>query len=104
MKRISIALSISFLLLLLVGCSPTIKLHVQKPAQLDVGKFSNVAVLDFEIDGSFSFWFDNQTVSLEDILNWLSQNQIRRTSVFYNNFFLKNKKFACKVRPPELQR
>jgi len=43
-----IILCVSFLLFSLEGCAPTIIQHVLRPAELGVGNYTNIAILDFD--------------------------------------------------------
>jgi curli biogenesis system outer membrane secretion channel CsgG len=61
MKLFRAFLSVLFALIMLAGCATYIPIKIQRPAQLNIPPFKNIAVLDFDFTGQWEFWYDNQT-------------------------------------------
>ena len=54
-------------LLLLFTCATYIPIKVMRPAELDIPPFKKIAVMDFDLTGSWHFWFDDTKLTFADI-------------------------------------
>ena len=55
-------------LMLAAGCATSIPIQVKKPAELDIPPVKRVAVADFDMTGSWQFWYDNnKDMSFQDL-------------------------------------
>ncbi len=62
--------------LLLFQCASYIPVRILKPAELDIPPVKKVAVMDFDMNGSWSFWYDNKSLSLTDLAVKVVQKQL----------------------------
>ncbi|MFP4164310.1 MAG: DUF6340 family protein [Chitinispirillaceae bacterium] len=71
-------MAMSCLSLLLFNCATTIPVEVLKPAELNMPPVKKIAIMDPDLTGNWSFWFDNdnESVSLQDLAVKVVQKQL----------------------------
>ncbi|MFW5813462.1 MAG: DUF6340 family protein [Fibrobacterota bacterium] len=60
----------------LFSCATTIPVQILKPAELDMPPVKKIAVMDLDLTGSWTFWFDDNSTSLTDLAIQVVQKQL----------------------------